>query len=244
MRKTRVGLGVMLSLALGTPAAATHGGPHPTAGTQRVYFHCGANRLNNVDTLNGSIPTWDTKPPTASLAGGGCLNVDSLLGGDQGSPHDASFAGTFTGNVRDLTVTLYGAHLSSARTGSAHPFHVRLSVDGHMLLGGATSATAAVLRPSAVSEGSGPFSKYEFSVTDLGKITASGEGSGLLREDGVGATGRRYVLTVTTFYADATNLWAWDATEVPAGITFNPGTLAATKAVGTPPSDEEDPEET
>jgi len=198
-----------LLTAAGAPAGAV---PHPDATfrSERVYFHCiGDTKLQNVPSAQGEVAPWDTAPPPGSVTDqAGCGHLEYGIGGDQ---FDSIFQGTFTGNVRNLTVQLHEmAHSDQQPFGTE--VIVKLSVDGTARL---TQTTAQLL--PVESENSGVTNRAVFSISGLGYDT----------EEGNGAQVRTFRLTIASPTRGA-SLWVWDTTEVPAGITFNPPTLAPT----------------
>src|SRR5687768_5213273 len=92
------------------PAHATHGDIHPTFKQEQVYFHCtGDLKVQNNDSPIQFSPT----APTESVEdGSGCGVVDPgflINTAPTGGPGDPAFSGTFTGNLKNMTVTMYMA---------------------------------------------------------------------------------------------------------------------------------------
>lgn len=224
MRRTSflVVLGAVASSTVVT-APGVAGAVGPTYRQERVYFHCADEnvRLHNVAGVPDDAPVaWDTRPPAAAFvdSGAGCATADPNVAttrvsaaGQRGDvPVDAVFEGTFTGNLDDLTVNL---HDLSQRPGTpvgggVEDLEVSLLVDGEEVLDGVAVA------PTARAENSGVTYAVDFSIADLGIGT----------EEGNGTITRTLHLVVASGNG---NVWAYDATEVAAGITFNPPTLAA-----------------
>src|SRR5688572_7403626 len=106
LRPARVAVALVAVLAIAAPAAADHGGIHPTVRTEKTYFHCaGPTKVENVNLpASGSTP-WNTTPPVGSYTGGnGCGAADpAVQGGGLATIYDATFSGFFTGNLRDMT---------------------------------------------------------------------------------------------------------------------------------------------
>lgn len=232
-------LAVVAVLALAAPAAATHGGSHPTFRSERVYFHCGGDP--NLKVQNATLPApWDTSAPGGSVTDGeGCGAIDPafLVNVSGNSRNDASFTGTFTGNVRDLTVELWVlGHTTLSATNDQVTAEVTLDVDGVRLMDRAVKAVPLVESESGASR------LAELTITDLGCaeeiLDAEGQvvdvvTDGLATEDGEGTTEHEITLGVGT----GGNVggvrveiagWVWDTTEVPSGITFNDDTPATT----------------
>jgi hypothetical protein len=185
----------------------------PTFRTERTYFHCETSpevKLRNVTSAQGVVDPFDTTPPSASVTdGAGCGQVEYGIGGNQ---FDMQFEGTFTGNLRTLTVELH--EMAQAQL---QPFPtevlVTLEIDGAARLE-QTSAVSLPVEP----QNSGVTNRATFSVTNLGYAS----------EDGDGTIERHVKLTISSPIRGAA-FWVWDTTEVPAGITFNPATEAATR---------------
>jgi hypothetical protein len=235
---------VLAVLAIGGPAAATHGGIHPTFRTERVYFHCaGAVKVQNVGLVTDGTPSWDTTAPTQSVqegAGCGVLDPGAARGTAQETIYDAAFRGKFTGNLRDFTVELHNLALSRLRPGQMFILRVRLSIDGTPVF---TETVGNFVNVVPEVSSTGASEKFLFSVRGLGcarEITdADGnvvdvKTAGLAVDDGNGAAEHEILLTVDsgiigqpTQNQTQNSIWVWDTTEVPSGITFNPETLAA-----------------
>ncbi|MGH2691351.1 MAG: hypothetical protein ACRDHM_02500 [Actinomycetota bacterium] len=235
---------------LATPALAAHGGIHPTFRSENVFFHCtGPTKVQNVNyQLAGGSPSWNTSEPTQSYTqGGGCGTLDTFLYvADPESVYDAAFKGTFTGNLRNMTVRLHNLLLGRIRTTENTQLAIRLLIDGEQYIPSVASQpygsqvdVAPVLSSTGLSE------LLEFSITGLGSATevtdSQGnvidiETTGLATEDGDGTAEHEVVLTVTPFFTPYSNAFVWDATEIASGISFNPPTLAAARLAATPPS--------
>ena len=240
------------ALAAASPAAATHGGAHPTFGKRDVWFHCaGPTKLQNVNWFTNGASPWSATPPAQSVQqGAGCGAVEPGAYRNNATapdnPYDPSFKGTFTGNLRDMTVRIHNLVLSQARQATTFPVRVRLLIDGQELL--TNAGRNAVVTP--VKSATGATELFEFSITNLGsaKEVRDAQGNlvrvdteGLATEDGDGVTEHEVILVVDSVDATRSSGWVWDATEVPSGITFNPPTLAAAKIVSDlpqPPTEE------
>lgn len=246
-RRTASLLAPLTLILLAAPALATHGGIHPTFRAESVYFHCtGPTKVYNVNWFAGGGPApWDTNAPTQSYTqGAGCGSLDTFFYGTANdNPYDAVFQGTFTGNLRDITVRLHNLLLGRARAESQTPLGVRLLIDGEPYLPGAYG-TRVNVTPVLSSTG---LSEYlEFSVTGLGSATEilDDQGNvidvattGLATEDGDGTTQHEILLTITPFFTPLINAFVWDATEIASGIVFNPATLANAKVQATLPDE-------
>lgn len=232
-------------LAIGGPAAATHGGVHPTFRTERVYFHCvGPTKVQNANLVTDGPATWNATAPTQSVqegAGCGYLDPGAARGANQQTIYDAPFVGTFTGNLRDLTVELHNLALSRARTGSMFVIRVRGSIDGTPIF---PETAGQFVNVTPVPSSTGASEKMLFTIKGLGcaseVLDAEGnvvdvKTAGLATEDGDGAAEHELVLTIDSYATNQASAWVYDTTEVPAGITFNPPTEeAATVRVDNP----------
>ena len=248
LRRSLIALAAVAALA--TPALAGHGGVHPTFRPESVYFHCtGPTKVQNVNHQLGSgAPTWNTTAPTQSYTqGAGCGTVDSFLFlEDSENIYDASFKGTFTGNLRNLTVRLHNLLLGRVRTTDATPLAIRLLIDGQHYISSAPGLPyGSMVEVSPVPSSTGATELLEFSITGLGSATEVKDSqgnvidvrtTGLATEDGDGTTEHEIVLMITPVYTPYNNAFVWDASEIASGITFNPSTLAAAKLAATPPS--------
>lgn len=254
-----------LSLILASPAIATHGGIHPTFRSQTVYFHCtGETPVQQINWLasigsSSSYATWDTSPPPGSVTDGeGCGATD--LGGASYDFLDPVFEGTFTGNLRDLTVRIYDFVLNSDRDPAA-PVSLRVyaEIDGIAIFPAGTLETGGyagrslMVQPSR-GDNAGLTDLLVFSITNIGYANeirdAAGnlidvETGGAALEDGNGecAHSIKLLLGLEEFpgsepQTTGSEFWVWDTTEVPSGITFNPPDLAeATVAADLPEYD-------
>jgi hypothetical protein len=241
---------IALSVASAGPASAAYAGIHPTFKQQDVFFHCnGPTKIYNlnwtaaVGDASSYVP-WDTTPPTQSVQdGGGCGGWD--FGQTTNEVYDNVFAGTFKGNLRDMTVHVHELLVGNARSGSAQPMRVYAEVDGIPVFPQGTTAGSYDGRGFTVTpeaENSGATQLFEFSITNIGfaKEIHDAQGNltdiqrgGVANEDGDGVEEHtfRIMFGIDTFIGDdpptGVDLWCWDTTEVDSGITFNPTSLAA-----------------
>jgi hypothetical protein len=245
--------GILVLLAA-APAAATHGGIHPTFRDEHVYFHCtGPTKLYNVNywVPDQNITGWNTTAPSGSVEeGAGCGGLE--YGGWTNRSYDVAFGGTFIGNVRDLTFEIHQLLLGNARSASTETLRLQGWIDGIPLFPvGTLPADGRTVTVTPVASSSGASERFEFSITNIGYAHDVRDAQGnLIRvdrggaalEDGNGIEEHTFLFYVGTHGdrdADVkTKLgaWAWDTTEVPSGITFNPSTLAAAKVAADLPS--------
>ena len=244
-RPNRLWIAAMLAIAtaipLGSPAAATHGGVHPTFRSERVYFHCsGATKVQNVNYLQSGPASWNTTAPAQSYtAGAGCGHLDAAVYGTQPStPYDVVYQGTFTGNIASMSFELHNLLLSQVRSGGDYDVGLRVSIDGEQLFGDGTTQGAQITMTPVISS-TGLTEKITFSVHRVGcareVVDANGNVTdvitrGVATEDGDGEIEHEIMVTIDQWYLDRAAGWVWDAAEIPAGITFNPATLEAAKA--------------
>jgi hypothetical protein len=219
------------ALAMSTNAAATHGGAHPTFRNERVYFHCaGPSKVENAN--NGAPSPWNTTAPAGSYqAGNGCGWLDP--GATSGASADAGYSGTFTGNLKSLTIEAHNLLLSQVDANNIRRITVTLSVDGTELM---AADTFVDMSPELSS--TGLTEKFLISITGLGctKNVLDANGNvinvitdGLATEDADGTTVHQIRLTLDSSYTDRGGAWVQDATEIASGITFNPATLAPSR---------------
>jgi hypothetical protein len=254
VRSVRLLVAAILVVLVAAPASATHGGIHPQFKSQGVYFHCtGDTPVYNVNWLqeigaSSAYATWDTSPPPGSVQDGeGCTSAD--VGWTTNELYDPTFEGTFTGNLRDMTIKVYDLVANNDRDQGV-PTNLRIyaEIDGislfpHGSTEGGYDGRSFTVTPSRTN--SGLTDMFEFSVTDIGSATeitdAAGnvidvKTKGAALENGEGEIEHtiKILLGIDAFPGEEPqttggDLWAWDTTEVPSGITFNPTSLAVAK---------------
>jgi hypothetical protein len=122
---------------------------------------------------------------------------------------------------------------------------VYAEVDGTPVFPGATPSagyTGRTFTLTPESENGGVTALFEFSITNLGFATPVYDSSGALvdvqrggvaLEDGNGTQEHtlRLFVGIDSFFGEqqpiANDMFVWDTSEVPSGITFNPPELAA-----------------
>jgi hypothetical protein len=244
-----VSLAVLAVAASIIPAAAGSGAIHPTFREERVYFKCtGQTKLYNINRyLVGQLQYktgWGTAPPSQSLQqGGGCGGVE--YGGYSNDQYDVAFEGTFTGNVRDLTIEVHQVLLGSVRTATTETLRLNMWIDEKPLfpIGPApTDPKGRTVTVSPVPSANGTSEKFVFSITNIGYANevkddqgnvVGVERGGAALEDGNGSREHTFLIYLGTYgnsldsdVKTKLGSWGWDATEIPSGITFNPGALA------------------
>jgi hypothetical protein len=170
-------------------------------------------------------------------------NLVAAVGTAQENIYDALFSGTFTGNLKDLTVKLHSLVTSQVQTGGGVGLRVRLAIDGEALFTDGLTAPSVTITPTA---GANPAVQVlEFSITNLGFAKYINDASGNLvnvqtgglgKEDGDGEIEHTITISVDTIGSGDQGLFVMDATEAPSGITFNPATVAPAKIKSPLPS--------
>jgi hypothetical protein len=177
------------------PAGADHTGKPHTLRSEAVYFTCDGD--SKAQTL--ANPSWSTAGPSRSvLDGAGCGAFDTA-----GATPIVTWTGRFTGNLDTADVELHNMlWMGTARQGSTFRFSYTFTADGQTVKQGTVTA---------------PIDAENYGITEGIRFRITG--IGLMPEEGNGTTVRTYALSVRA--ADGHNLWVWDTTEVPSGITFN-----------------------
>ena len=156
--------------------------------------------------------TWDESAPTRSvLQPAGCASAEPGATGDRAPEPlvDLPMAGTFTGNLDAMTVSLYSAD-TTPRIGPSQQLLVDVVIDG------VTRVTDEPVLVSRVGTAT-TMGHYEFSIRGVGLLSELDS-----------TTSHTVEVVVSTRYIDTGTLngWVWDTTEFPTGITFNPFRLA------------------
>ena len=214
-RPTLAALSGLLVLALAGSASATHGGIHPTFRTERTYFHCvGDTKVQNVSLSQGQVPSWNATAPAGSVqAGNGCGYYEPLITNALPVPFDAVWQGTFTGNLRDLTIEL---HRLLPAQGATFPnrLTVVVTIDDEERL----NNDNVVITPTTSSSNASQSAKISL------------RGLGIAAEDGDGTQPHTIRVSLSSFN-ETQSIWVFDTTEVPAGITFNPASLSGSTII-------------
>lgn len=203
----------------------------PTFAAQKTFFHCaGTTKVSNVGLVEGALPSWNTTAPAASVqSGAGCgyAATGPLSGTSQKTIYDATFEGTFTGNLDAMTVRLHDINVGPSRSTKTATVTARLTIDGHSLYGmnGANSKAVTLTNVPLVASSTGATSEIVFSLSKLG----------FKFEDGNGTEQHTVLLTVDVS-SDVVSGIVMDTTEVPSGIDFNPATLSGSVAPATDPA--------
>jgi|GEM_PF-3721323 len=206
--------------ALAVPAGATplpgEPGFEPTLRTEQTFFHCAsAVKVQNVDAIQGNTPSWDTTAPTTSFtAGGGCGFYDNILSGTAvaGPTNSAIWTGTFDGNLDSIEVELHRLLAGAGGSVTFPALVMTLTVDGSVVYDGDVEGFMWLPSSTGASESA------TMTFTDLGYLTEHGDG-----------TQTREITLQVDSYNEAQTAWVFDASEVPAGLTFNPATTTFPK---------------
>jgi hypothetical protein len=200
---------VVASIAWALPAGAQE--PVPTFRTERAYFNCAGNvKLQNVALLNGEFPSWDTTAPGSAATGNGCGMYENNL---NQAGLNLEFKGTFTGNLDNLTVELHNMGVSNDPTDNKIRLIVQLVVDDEPL-----AETSAADFPT-VRSSTGLSEKATYTFTELNYDDELGDGTQV----------HQIHVVARSSGTETQSAWVWDASEVPAGLTFNPTTLEQTQ---------------
>lgn len=213
MRLFRLCTAVAVLLALAVPASADHGEVHPTFRGERVYFHCADQvKVQNAAYAQKKVPSWNTTAPAQSFtAGAGCGYYENAVGGWLGANEttlDSAWEGTFSGNVDSITVELHNLGVTASRATRSHEMRFSLFIDGKQVN---TDRDGVTVTP--VTSSTRASERVSFTIA----------GIGLNAEGGDGTLSRRFRLVARSL-SEQQSAWVWDATEVPAGLTFNPAT--------------------
>lgn len=195
----------------------------------------GTNKAGNLAAVDAyDYPTWGVEPPAASVsdgAGGGFLgHMAAAFGVDESDRRlGATFAGSFTGPVDRMALTLhyfyngYGSigdqsdpDPNRATTRKDLSSYVTLVIDGTRIntLGGEEGIDLTT-SPAETAN-----------AADKGQLTITGiaEAMQLFGMDMGADTEHTVEITVTPRYinTDAAVVFVFGTTEVPGGIVFNP----------------------
>ncbi|MFN2543979.1 MAG: hypothetical protein ABR600_05330 [Actinomycetota bacterium] len=250
MRATRLVVAAGIAVGLTASSAAAAGTfIRPTFKTSDVYFHCNgqtkvyqANWASTLGDESVAVP-WDGARPAQSVeSGAGCGGAD--WGGTTNPLYDVEYKGIFTGNLRDLTIRLYQFLTNNVRQTSTETLRLYAEVDGKAIFPpGAQPNNGRTVTLTPVRTNSGATDLFEFSITNIGFADPVYDANGQLidvktggaaLEDGDGVEEHTLMLYIglhgTAVGQDPAGhkgaLWAWDTSEVPSGITFNPSDLA------------------
>lgn len=206
-----------------SPAAALHGLTgedfEPNLRYERVYFHCGNTTKVHL-TTSGPIG-WDTTAPTQSVAqGAGCGSFDnSVQGNNQVSVQDSHFAGTYGGNIDNITVEAHNIYVGPARASGPITVNVRLRIDDVAVLG----ANGKDVTVTPVRSSTGASEMVRFTITNIGLLDEAND----IEHDIVMTLSGGAVLVPNGAnpVRDTQSGWVYDTTEVPSGLTFSPATV-------------------
>lgn len=223
MRATRLGLATLVAaLTIVAPAAAQT--TEPPLVTKSFFFQCkgasqGGAHLQKVQNGTTYTPTWTETKPTASFtsgAGCGTVEIGPLIGSRSVGPSplvDTIVGGTWDERVKTINVEMHELLLGTPYAGVLQylPIVVHVAVDGAWLTGADGVEIDLPVTPSSTGLSHG--GKFGISFKNTLPFAEAG------REIKVGIQG----------YLDASYAFVWGASEVPAGVEFNPGGGLATK---------------
>jgi hypothetical protein len=173
------------------------------AAPQTFYFSCaGGAKVQNGPS--GKYGPWTASAPAKNFSdGGGCTWLDSSLSGaTQPNPfYDAQFGGTYDGEVKKLSFTLFASTAYDPVNIAARQIVAHLLVDGKDLTGTAGLTMSAVPQP-------GPDAATQ-------KLTYTISGLDL-----PATKSRTFVIAVAKSYANDMAAWLLGAKEYPSSVTF------------------------
>lgn len=182
---------------------------------QDVWFHDTGRKVGNLAGMGqGTLPSWDTTKPTASMSSGaGAVYVANsateIVMEEFGPESGPRFTGTFTGTLDNLAVDLYARDLRGATNAAANgSVRTRLLIDGELIY---TEDTARDVKGSAV----GNFRKLSWVYTDVYEA---------MRQAGLDTspTAKHDIqLSVLVFFFVTETAFFYDAAEAPSGLVFN-----------------------
>jgi len=204
--------------------SATAAGP-PTFPTGKVFFHCAATKVGNVGAADGALPSWNATAPTASVqtgAGCGSTNAPVVGGTTHAGLYDAVWAGTHTGNIKELTVELHSIYAGAARAMGAFGVAIEVGIDGVIYK---PTATNGVIRATPVPSSTRASEKVLVSLTGFNVVDDRDRDG--VADEGPGTKLHQITVKVRNGFIDANPVGAfvYDSTEVPSGVTFNPATI-------------------
>lgn len=184
---------------------------------QEVWFHQADTKAANLAGQGlDSLPSWDTHPPTTSVAGGaGAGYLGSSLyqvSGENDPTYHPAFEGTYEGPIDTALIDLYlfpPNRMVEQATDQADIIRVDaiLSVDGKMI--GNYGELHVPLE-----DGGNAVQRIRFAWQDLYRQLE------VHNIDGAGEHTVRLEVVGTGIGTDAA-LWVFDTSEVPSGIIFN-----------------------
>ena len=216
-----------LVMAIGGPAAATHTPAGEVFAPEYVetatYLHCnGATKFSNLHaTVDGNRVGFNTTKPTASYtSGAGCGTVDTFLSGsaNHNPIYDFPVAGTFTGNINNITVRFWTIDAGVSRVIDEMNFGAYLVIDGTDVV--ARPADAPNVEVIPVNSSTGISRLVEFTFTNIG-----------LSSEADHTAEHTIELTMEGWFTDtdAVNVWVYDAAEIDSGLVINDTTPSAVK---------------
>lgn len=198
--------------------------------TGRVYFNCPADgtRVGNADLLvSPPGASWSETAPGSVADGNGCLALDpgSQRGTNQANVYDVLWTGNAETDAQtgltSMTVEAYATPLGAqAALLASQRLRVRGCIDGSSIGGTEPSAPGIQVNIVPTAINSGATYKFVFTITGL---AFPGEYHDVR-------------INIDAWYTDASWIWTWGASEVPAGLTFNPAAPAAVSVAAAAPT--------
>ncbi|MGH2710745.1 MAG: hypothetical protein ACRDH9_06025 [Actinomycetota bacterium] len=224
MRIRSIATAAVLVMAMAGPAGASHTPPGepfvPEYIETPTFLHCnGATKLSNVHALvEGNFVQFNTTAPTASYTtGAGCGTVETFVGSTvpDNPAYDFPVEGTFTGNIKNLTVRFWAIDLAGSRALEEFTVDLSLAIDGETILTHGTDAHAPTIASST-----GISRLYEVTVTNIGLGTEEDH-----EEE------HTIQLTAATKFVDGSGIlvWVYDASEIDSGLVINDTTPSSIK---------------
>lgn len=199
---------------------------------QQQWFHTAATPANNIGHVDASDThgraTFDANPPAGSVTGGnggGYLGWSTLLVGFDDDVTDAVFTGQFTGTIDSMDFDVHLLVDSITTLDSLpglvyegdYPIDLDVTIDGVAVHSTADEPLRVHFGPEENSN-AGAY-RLDFALTDIAELfdrfdLANGED-----------TEHEIEVRIGSAFLDEVWIMAFDTTEVPGGITFNPVVL-------------------
>ena len=179
-------------------------------------MHGTGSRLDNLSAAQGTIPSWNTTAPTATLQDGGtgyaAVRFVEIVADDDPTVKP-TFTGSYTGILDNFAVTMYLSCPAYQTTGTPFPLSFMLTVDGETVMD-RTAIDAQVDVPiTAVTD---QYGHLKFAFTNMYKALEA------LGMDNAADTQHTISFhLINNYWADGNAVILYDATETPTGNIFN-----------------------
>lgn len=202
-------LAAAAALALAAPAMAQE--QTPLGAPDPYYFECTGTAP--VQTIDIETYSWSATPPADSYrSGAGCgwLDPGVFTGTNQPNAfYDAAFGGEFTGDVRQIDLTLYSA--------AVNPLLTSKTIDVIVYVNDEEVANLTQLQATPQPGPADQVAKYTWTIPEL---------------DIQALRSKQMVIAVSTYYSDDIGGWLQGASEVPSGVKlYSPDDLPAEPTV-------------